>query len=66
VRLPHGIYISPVRVCSKKCNGGSPRIYAGEERFSAPERVSILFVRFSAGKPGAKARLIKLQLFPQR
>jgi hypothetical protein len=38
-------------------HGGSPRIYAGEERFSAPEKSSILITRFSAGnpKPGAKA-----------
>jgi urease accessory protein len=29
--------------------GGSPRIYAGEERFSAPESSSILILRFCAG-----------------
>ena len=31
--------------------GGSPRIYEGEERFSAPESSSILILRFSAGPP---------------
>ena len=29
--------------------GGSPRIYAGEERFSAPENRHVLALRFSAG-----------------
>jgi hypothetical protein len=29
--------------------GGSPRIYAGEERFSAPKKVTPSQLRFSAG-----------------
>jgi hypothetical protein len=29
--------------------GGSPRIYSGEERFSAPERAPPSTMRFSAG-----------------
>jgi hypothetical protein len=31
--------------------GGSPRIHAGEERFSTPKEVLNLIVRFSAGSP---------------
>jgi len=38
--------------------GGSPRIYAGEERFSAPKGVVLTIMRFSAGPreiPGLKS-----------
>jgi hypothetical protein len=46
--------------------GGSPRIHAGEERFSAPEGVSLTIMRFSAGLreiPGLKtARAVPLRI----
>jgi len=34
-------------------SGGSPRIHAGEERFSAPKKASCLTMRLSAGHFGA-------------
>jgi hypothetical protein len=33
----------------RPCVGGSPRIDAGEERFSAPEKSPTTIMRFSAG-----------------
>ena len=36
--------------------GGSPRIYAGEERFSAPEKSRLLSMRFSAGHLRRRSR----------
>ena len=35
---------------------GSPRIYTGKERFSAPRKLGIPIVRFSAGMANSRAK----------
>jgi len=41
-------------------NGGSPHIYVGEERVSAPEKATPLTARFSAGQYRAPSKLLSV------
>jgi hypothetical protein len=48
--------ISAFIAAEPRRRGGSPRIYSGEERFSAPEKSRFRLMRFSAGHQQRRSR----------